>query len=264
MPLTRRALRSQPLQQMSAARPVLDRANRAVFDVLLRLSNLYTDKHDGITFLVLNFVHVLRALRAADEAPPPAASAASPPSPAAPGGAASSASAAAPLDAAAAAASAGPAGRLGPLGAGAMAFFEDAIANSTALFVEDALRAHGLTAMVDFVKRAEQAAAREAVPQGAAIPGFGPPEAGPVLADFGARWARAIGALQRDVAAQFGAHHCERDVLRACLSQLLAVYSRLLELLRRQGPEGAAMARDAVSVPAIQYEIKKVTSGGGK
>lgn len=40
---------------------------------------------------------------------------------------------------------------------------------------------------MDFVKRAEQAQKRAGVPEGQPIPGFGPPQAAPILRDFGAR-----------------------------------------------------------------------------
>jgi hypothetical protein len=40
------------------------------------------------------------------------------------------------------------------------------------------------------------------------------------------------------------------------MTQLLLYYTRMLELLKRQGPEGTALAREAVNIPAIMYEIK--------
>ena len=43
------------------------------------------------------------------------------------------------------------------------------------------------------------------------------------------------------------------------MTQLLLYYTRMLELLKRQGPEGASLAKDAVNVPSIMYEIKKIT-----
>ncbi len=45
------------------------------------------------------------------------------------------------------------------------------------------------------------------------------------------------------------------------MTQLLLYYTRLLELLKRQGQEGAALARGAVSIPAIMYDIKRLTKG---
>jgi hypothetical protein len=43
------------------------------------------------------------------------------------------------------------------------------------------------------------------------------------------------------------------------MTQLLLYYTRFLELLRRQGPEGVALSREAVNIPAIMYEIKRIT-----
>lgn len=48
-----------------------------------------------------------------------------------------------------------------------------------------------------------------------------------------------------------------REVLRAAMMQLLLFYTRFLELLKRSGPEGTALIRDAVTVPSIMYEIKR-------
>lgn len=43
------------------------------------------------------------------------------------------------------------------------------------------------------------------------------------------------------------------------MTQLLLYYTRLLELIKKQGPEGNAIVRDAVNIPSIMYEIKKYT-----
>lgn len=50
---------------------------------------------------------------------------------------------------------------------------------------------------------------------------------------------------------------CGRQVLQAAMTQLLLYYTRLLELLKRCGPDGASLLRDAVTVPSIMYEIKR-------
>lgn len=212
---------------MSSVQPILDRMNRAVFDILLRISNLFKDKQAGIAFLVLNFVHVLRMLREADAAPAGSRDA--------PGG-----------------------GRLGSLGAGAIQMFEEHISNGTSLYAEDQLRQH-CGRMVDFVKKAEQAQKRGNVAEGSHVPGFGPTDALPVVTDFGNRWQQVLSAIQRDVVKQFGSHKCDREVLQACLTQMLLYYTRMLEVLNKQGPEGAEVVRRAVGIPAIMYEIKKST-----
>lgn len=43
------------------------------------------------------------------------------------------------------------------------------------------------------------------------------------------------------------------------MTQLLLYYTRLLELVKKQGPEGNALIRDAVNIPSIMYEIKRYT-----
>jgi hypothetical protein len=50
---------------------------------------------------------------------------------------------------------------------------------------------------------------------------------------------------------------CGREVLKTALTQLLLYYTRMLELLKRCGTEGAGLVRDAVTVPSIMYEIKR-------
>lgn len=48
-------------------------------------------------------------------------------------------------------------------------------------------------------------------------------------------------------------------LLQASMTQLLLYYTRMLELLKRQGPEGGQLAREVVNIPAIMYEIKRLT-----
>jgi vacuolar protein sorting-associated protein 52 len=50
---------------------------------------------------------------------------------------------------------------------------------------------------------------------------------------------------------------CGRDVLKAAMTQLLLYYTRMLELLKKGGPDGLALVRNAVTVPSIMYEIKR-------
>jgi hypothetical protein len=53
---------------------------------------------------------------------------------------------------------------------------------------------------------------------------------------------------------------CTRDVLQASMTSLIKYYTRLLELLKRQGAEGQGMVRDAVNVPMLMYEVKRIMS----
>ena len=61
----------------------------------------------------------------------------------------------------------------------------------------------------------------------------------------------------REVVKDFRSSACGREVLQATMTQLLLYYTRMLELLKRAGADAAALARDAVTVPSIMYEIKK-------
>ena len=49
----------------------------------------------------------------------------------------------------------------------------------------------------------------------------------------------------------------EDEVLKAAMTQLLLYYTRMLELLKRAGPEGAALVRDAPTVPSMMFETRK-------
>lgn len=61
----------------------------------------------------------------------------------------------------------------------------------------------------------------------------------------------------RDTLKDFKNSPAGREVLKAAMTQLLLYYTRLLELLRRSGGDGVALARDAVTVQSIMYEIKR-------
>lgn len=50
-------------------------------------------------------------------------------------------------------------------------------------------------------------------------------------------------------------------LMQASMTQLLLYYTRMLELLKKQGAEGVALAREVVNIPAIMYEIKRITKG---
>ena len=64
-------------------------------------------------------------------------------------------------------------------------------------------------------------------------------------------------SLCREVTKDFSLSVCGRDVVKTAMTQLLLYYTRALELLKRAGPEGLALVRDAVTVPSILYEIKR-------
>ncbi len=80
--------------QASSFHDQMDRLWAAMFDLLLRMSNMYKDRRQGIIFLILNYNHIHTVLKGTDvsaEKGQPAAAAAatatSPRSPSASGGA---------------------------------------------------------------------------------------------------------------------------------------------------------------------------------
>jgi len=319
----------------------------ALFDALLRTSNLHPTRRQGIVFLVANYAHVLRSLREADAGPPLLTAQAPTAAPGGGpggrggggggGGASSLAASPAMQPPSSSAAAAGMIGALGEMGAASMRDVEGQLASCTSLYVDDVLGAH-FGALVEFSKRAGQAQRRaqqaaqaasaeqassatataggggglggaaEGPPRlstddGAALllPGFGPAEAAPVLRDFCARWASSIEAIHAETLRAFAGAGIgggvvvalnsaggaavaaagapvlvavatppgsadaavAREVLQATLTQLLLHYTRALDVVKRQGQGGAALARESVAVPSIMQRIRALVGGGG-
>ncbi|KAG1668944.1 hypothetical protein FOA52_000988 [Chlamydomonas sp. UWO 241] len=249
---------------------MMDRLWAAIFDLLLRMSNLFKDRRSGIIFLTVNYAHIVSTLRTADTSASPslpsgpgsaASAAASSSVPGGRGGIGGGGGAAGKARSGGEAAGAGGGGRgtgIGKTGASAIKECEDQFQTCMGLYVEDQM-ARRFQFMVDFVKKAEQQQKRGSVPEGQPIPSFGPAQAGPILRDFASRWKGAVEAMHREASTDFARSPCERDVLQASMTALLKYYTRMLELVKHQGPEGAAMARDAVNVPSIMYEIKRIS-----
>ena len=68
---------------------------------------------------------------------------------------------------------------------------------------------------------------------------------------------KGMHAGRRDTMREYRSSACGREVLKAGMTQLLLYYTRMLELLKRAGPAGAALVRDAVTIPSIMYEVKR-------
>eukprot|EP00884_Botryococcus_braunii_P014708 jgi/Botrbrau1/23238/Bobra.0041s0074.1 len=210
----------------------IDRMRYAVMDLLVRLSQRFAKRRQGTIFLINNFTHVCQMMRdaASKGSQMMHAPGTSPPPPSAP---------------------------LGAAGAETIKDFEDQLATCTKLYVEEQLEQH-FKDMIHYVKYAEAAVARaKGGTEGRAIPGYGPAEAAPIIKAFAARWTSAIEAMNKETLADFKVGGVGREVLKATLTQLLLYYTRLLELLKKQGNEGQALVRDAVTVPSIMYEIKR-------
>ncbi len=224
----------------------LERLRYGAMSALLALSRGLHPARRGAAFLALNFSHVAAALRDAAARPPPGVGGGD----GADGGSASSGA----LAAAAAAPS-----PLGAAGDAALAAFEESLGRAISLYVDDRLQA-GVPELVAFVRRGEAAAAR--APPGAPLPGFGAPEAGPLAADFAARWERAAEVLGREVAADLGRGEAAAAVRRAAFTALLLAWSRFLDLLKGRGAEAEAVAARAVPVAAVLYRLKQIGCGG--
>ncbi|KAK9819744.1 hypothetical protein WJX72_001832 [[Myrmecia] bisecta] len=211
----------------------IDRMRYAAMDLLLKLSRTFSKKKLGTIFLIINFTHVVTVLREA-----------------------SSRQQAAPAPQAAAGAAA-PASQPNATGNETIKEFDDQLVTCTAMYVEDQLGGH-FGDLITFVKKAEAAAKQKGgALEGRPIPGYGPAEAAPIVKDFAAKWTAAVEALHKDTMKDFKNGVWGREVIKAAMTQLLLYYTRLLELLKKAGPEGAALLRDAVTVPSIMYEIKR-------
>ncbi|KAK9908133.1 hypothetical protein WJX75_003087 [Coccomyxa subellipsoidea] len=209
----------------------IDRLRFAAMEVLLRLSKRFARRRLGTIFLITNFHHIVQLLREAASRGGHMAHAAgtSPPPPTAP---------------------------LGASGAETIKEFEDQLTACTNIYVEEAL-VQQFGDLVRFVTEAEAAAKAGSVAEGSHAPGYGPQQAAPIMKDFSTRWTAAIEALNKETMKDFRSSTCGREVLKAAMTQLLLYYTRMLELLKRAGPEGAAVVRDAVTIPSIMYEIKR-------
>ena len=73
---------------------------------------------------------------------------------------------------------------------------QDQLTAAMNVFVEEALGLH-VGDLVRFVRAAEAAAKQQNVPEGLPVPGYGPPEAAPIMKDFASRWTSAIEALNK-------------------------------------------------------------------
>jgi hypothetical protein len=212
----------------------LERMRYNVMNLLLAMSRAFPQRGRGTVFLIHNFSHVVASLKDASARPLPGSASAE-------GG--------------------GDAGipGLGPAGDEVLAAFEESLSRATSLYVDSRLTA-GAPQLVAFVKRGETAAAA-AGGDGAPVPGFGPAEAAPVARDFSGRWERIVEVLNREIAGDFGATTAGRTVQQAAFTQLLLLWSRFLELVKRQGEAGAEVARGAVSMPSIMYALKGARLG---
>jgi hypothetical protein len=255
----------------------VERMRYAVMNLLLTLSRGFTQRGRGTVFLIHNFSHVIAVLKDASvralPAPPPPAGSGTSSSRSTTGGegvhgristnstGGIRTSSTSNSSIAAAAGNVGPtettaAAGLGPAGDEILSSFETSLTRAMSLYVESRLTA-GAPQLLAFVKRGEAAAAHGNIPEGQIVPGFGPEEAVPVAKNFSGRWERIVGVLNREISQDFGNSSVGRAVQQAAFTQLLLQWSRFLELMKRQGEQGAEVSRQAVSMPSIMYALKQ-------
>lgn len=144
--------------------------------------------------------------------------------------------------------------RLGSVGCAVLQAFEESLLRATSLYVETRLTA-GAPQLMTFVKRGEAAAAT--ISEGTPVPGYGPSEGAPVARDFSTRWEKIVEVLHAEIRTDFGSGSVGKEVQQAAFTQLLLVWSRFLDLMKRQGDEGIAVAQGAVTVPSIMFALRQ-------
>eukprot|EP01026_Neomeris_dumetosa_P013625 TRINITY_DN14801_c0_g1_i2.p2 TRINITY_DN14801_c0_g1~~TRINITY_DN14801_c0_g1_i2.p2 ORF type:complete len:146 (-),score=18.71 TRINITY_DN14801_c0_g1_i2:363-800(-) len=143
------------------------------------------------------------------------------------------------------------------------------------MYIEDQLNQH-FAVLIEFVRKGEQNSKASNWVEGTPIPGSSPEQALPVINDFKNRWERACQVLNREIQLHFAkaneqlqspsntsqtedGNNIANEVLKSCFTQLMLYYTRMQELLKKQGAEGNAVLREAVSTAAVVYEIKQYT-----
>lgn len=158
----------------------MDRLRAAVCDLLLRLSKLFPDRRQQITFLINNCDLVLTILSDAVAEDPAAAGVDRTPT---------------------------------------ASFFQEQLQQQVDQFVEEELYGH-FRPLIDFVKKAEVEYKRvEGSGLMGALPGFGSEEAGPIMRDFAAKWKGALEQIHKDVVGFFVNQQRAMDILQRTLSQ---------------------------------------------
>ena len=262
----------------------LERMRAAVADLLLKLSNKFTNRKRRVVFLINNYDCVCSVLREAKPVVVDDAGASPRTGSSAGAGRGGASVGAGGAGASGAGTGAGGGGGLSLDNSATYRFFDEQLTAASHVFVEEELADH-FGPLIDFVRKAESAQKSAAEGGGGAAAagaagaagasgaggaggadgtggGLYTPEAASVLMrDFAERWKGAIEQMHRDVISDhFSNLQRGMDILQRTLSQLLIYYTRLTGpegVLARMGPQGAALCKDAVSNPSFIYEIKR-------
>ncbi|CAG9460737.1 unnamed protein product [Pedinophyceae sp. YPF-701] len=207
----------------------LDRLKSAYLDLLARIQGRYPSRKDALVFRINNLDLVSVVLAEAGSA----------------------AGAGDRHDVDDAGASGGGPRRLGAYGEGLRRWFEEQVDDAAAAFRDGALQEHFRPLVA--VGREVAEAGTEA---GGAV-GLG--AARGALEAFGGSWRGGLAEVRKETLRRFPSLVRGNAVLKAVVSELLVVYSRVLEHARSLGPDGEAVANNAVAVPTIMYEIRQLT-----
>lgn len=150
---------------------------------------------------------------------------------------------------------------LGVKGAAVLKEFEEPLSRATSLYVDKQLEA-ALPHLVMFVTKGEAAAAAAANnnnnnSSSIVIPGYEPSKAAPLATDFTKRWESVVRDMNTRVNKDFGGGGAGRTLLQACFTQLLLLWNRFLELVKKQGVEGEQVVNGAVTIAAVMYGLKE-------
>lgn len=158
----------------------------------------------------------------------------------------------------------------GSEGGRTLASFEELLASSITIFVEEELREH-FGPLIAFVKTraatadSDAAAAAGGAPggsgsSGAAAAPIAVKELEPLFKDFAARWKTAIESMHKDVITYFSNFVMGMEILRTALTQLLLYYTRLLDCLKvTPHSRSYALRRNIVDPPpgiGIQQTVR--------
>ena len=139
----------------------------------------------------------------------------------------------------------------------------DAIARDTSLFVEAELGRH-FSQLIAFVKKAETAQKEMGADATEVAPGFGADDAAPVVRNFSGTWKTAVNTMYRGVSRRFTNMVRGVEVMKAAMTQMLLYYTKLQDHLGLCGDAGAAVLKEAVTIPEIMLEIKRLSKTGGR
>lgn len=130
-------------------------------------------------------------------------------------------------------------------------YYEELLKTNTDVVVEDILMGR-FAGLISYVKKVEKSNNLESTKGAKADEA----EAQRLLADFSKVWKQSIDAVYREVVATFQ-EPTGYTVLKSVFTQFLLYYTRFLDTLKRGSSSSQELAKKAVMIPSIMYEIKR-------